>query len=175
MIPILQNYIDGLDKVEPGEQLDEFFLKLALWVERSFVANRSTGDEQLQTSELPRELLECQLSELDGRELGVWLVGKLSTAEYRDGALDAMRMLPGHLIAPLLSSVIINESSRGPKWSDRQVSSMLDTLSFRLSKETTPRDLAAFQAALSRWSIGRNARIRELTKQLREKCERIAT
>jgi hypothetical protein len=170
MTPVLDRYLEGLNKAEEGEQRDDFFLRLALWIERSFVAHRSPGDEQLQASELPKELLDFQLLESDGRELAVWLADKLSVPSLRGGALDAMRMLPGQMIVPLLSSVLLKEPGQGPTWSDREVISMLDTLLFRVTKEDAPKDLTALQAALRRWSLGRDARAEELAKRLLDNC-----
>lgn len=175
MTPSLSRFLERLDRTQDAETRDDLFLKLALWVERSFVAHRSEGDEQLQSSELPPELLALRLPDADGRELAAWLTGKLSSAIDRDGALSAMTMLPGSMVFPPLLAVLMNARAAATSWNDGQVSRMFDTLSFRAAKEYAPADLPAFREALRSWSIGRSSRVLDLASRLLEKCTSLQT
>lgn len=170
MTPLLSQYLQRLEGTQDAAQRDELFLGLMLWVERSFVAHGSPGDQQLQRSELPSELLSLRLTDTDGLDLATWLGMQLGSASHRDGALASLTALPGSMSVRPLMATLLSEQAAATSWSDGHVSRVLDTLLFRVGEADAPSDLPAFQDAVRWWSTGRSSQVLELASRLLSRC-----
>lgn len=168
---IVGDVIDRIDRASDPDAVDDLFLKLGLWVERSFVLNRSTGDEELQQRELSTEMLQSQLTPEQGKDLTSWLSSKLTDPSRRSGALWTLAHFPGdHVIRPLLR-VVTMEPRQAASWKDSDVESLLRTMAFRIGETTLPENVSTLSDALVQWVEGRGTKARELADDLVAKCK----